>query len=681
MNKRALSIVLAMIPFVSVFAQQADSVITEFLSASVITEGNITYKVDRTTHFFSAEEVRAARNARDLVATVPNLLIDKQSNTLTTLAGKKILILINGIKSTDADLQLIPPSKIKKVDCYDVPPVRYMDMADVVLNIVTLRLDTGWNGSAYARIGQMYSHGELAISRVSGDNKLTINLGSYFNHKRKVWDEETGEFSYRLGDDEYKYEYSQKQRDWGNQYSGGVSWLNGKPDNYMLQVSMNCSFHKDRMRRERDIDFTLNGLGGVRSGEADNRISTLRPVLDVYFEKALSETDKLMVDVTATSYSNDQNALTSETGAFDDVLDLNTRKNSVIGELVWSHTKENHSFNAGYRGTVGFLRSDLAGSGVSNVRTGRQKIYGEYTSRLGSFSYRVSLGAENNLKAGDNGFSRFSFSPTLLLSYRLSPRNMLRLKFDSETLMPDIQQMSDNKILVMENFYRRGNVYVHNSNGYRSSLIYSYNIPRKLIVKADAHYNRTDGFLYDAFVEDGKAWYLETRNADYYSEAGMNMSVTCLPWKWLNIGLEFSADRQTIKEVSSNEAYSGWFFPVYLNVSAVWGNWSLACRQTFGGKMLDGLYRKGLEKVSYISLTYGWKNWQFGAQCLFPFYNDKFSAETAAIAPVRHLTRTNLRTKNHEFGITLSWFFQRGKNNYSAKNLENSDIDSGAFKF
>ncbi len=277
MNKRTLSIVLAMIPFVLVFGQQADSVITEFLSASVITEGNITYKVDRTTHFFSVEEVRNARNARDLVATVPNLLIDKQSNTLATLSGKKILILINGVKSTDADLQLIPPSKIKKVDCYDVPPVRYMDMADVVLNIVTLRLDTGWNGNAYARIGQMYSHGELAISRVSGDNKLTINLGSHFNHKRKVWDEETGEFSYGLGDDEYKYEYSQRQRDWGNQYSGGVSWLNGKPDNYMLQVSMNCSFHKDRMRRERDIDFTLNGLGGVRSGEADNRISALQP--------------------------------------------------------------------------------------------------------------------------------------------------------------------------------------------------------------------------------------------------------------------------------------------------------------------------------------------------------------------------------------------------------------------
>ena len=105
------------------------------------------------------------------------------------------------------------------------------------------------------------------------------------------------------------------------------------------------------------------------------------------------------------------------------------------------------------------------------------------------------------------------------------------------------------------------------------------------------------------------------------------------------------------------------------------------CRQTIGGKMLDGLYRKGLEKVSYLSLTYGWKNWQFGAQCLFPFYDDKYSNETVSFAPVRHVTQTNLRTKNREFGFTISWFFQRGKENHSAKSLENSDVDSGVFKF
>ena len=51
------------------------------------------------------------------------------------------------------------------------------------------------------------------------------------------------------------------------------------------------------------------------------------------------------------------------------------------------------------------------------------------------------------------------------------------------------------------------------------------------------------------------------------------------------------------------------------------------------------------------------------------------------VVPIRHLTHTNLRTKNREFGFTISWFFQRGKENNSVKSLENSDVDSGVFKF
>ena len=59
MKKSLLITIFAAVSLLPVHAQQPDSVITEILSASVITEGNITYKVDRTTHFFSAAEVKA----------------------------------------------------------------------------------------------------------------------------------------------------------------------------------------------------------------------------------------------------------------------------------------------------------------------------------------------------------------------------------------------------------------------------------------------------------------------------------------------------------------------------------------------------------------------------------------------------------------------------------------------
>ncbi len=679
--KNALLSILTCFASSLLAAQEPDSLITELLSASVITEGNISYKVDKTTHYFTSAQIQTARDARELVSTVPSLRIDRQSNTLATLSGKRILILLNGVKATDTDLLLIPAGKIRKVDYYDVPPVRYMDMADVVLNVITSRLDTGWGANAYARVGQMYSHGNVAVNRVSGNNQFTFNLSTHINQKRKVSNEETGSFSYEIGADEYVYEYFQKQRDWGNQHSAGLVWLNSRDNDYVLRVAADYSHSRDLMDRTRSIEFMLNDLKGYRTGVATNDIIASRPSVNAYYEKALSESSFLAFDVTATSYSNVQKAFTSETGSYEDMLNLDTDKNSIIGEILYSYAKGNNIFNAGYKGTFSFLRSDLEGGGVSNLKTGRNRIYGEFGSQSGAFSYRVSLGAENNAKAGMDGFSRFSFIPTAILSYRVNTRNRLRLKLDSETIMPEIQQMTDNRILIMENFYRKGNVDVHNSTGYRSSLVYSYNIPRVLVIQADMHYNYTNGYMFNSFIRENNAWYLETRNADSFSETGFNIAITYVPWPWFLIGVDASAERQTIRDKSIQGGFCHWYFPIYLDLSATWGNWNLSYHQAIGGQMLTGLYLEGLEKVSYLSLSYNWNAWRFGLQCLFPFMEDKYSNKTVTPAPVLHLTETNLMVKNHEVGFTVSWSFQSGRNKHANKNIDNADSDSGVFKF
>ena len=38
-------------------------------------------------------------------------------------------------------------------------------------------------------------------------------------------------------------------------------------------------------------------------------------------------------------------------------------------------------------------------------------------------------------------------------------------------------------------------------------------------------------------------------------------------------------------------------------------------------------------------------------------------------------------TKNHEFGLSLSWNFVKGKGKYSNKSINNSDSDTGVFEF
>ena len=669
---------------------QTDSLITRMLDAAVISDGNISYKIDRTTHFFTKEQKAQAREARDLVSGIPGLFIDQQSNSIKTTGAKNVLVLINGVKASDYELQLISPDKVRKVDYYDVPPVRYMEDADVMINVHTSRLDTGWSGNFYGRGGQMYTNARGSISYVSGNNKFTMDIGTHFNHKRKVWDTEKGLYSSILDGDDYQYDYIQKSQDWGSQYSGGISWLNAKDNDYTLQISLSMDDNLSRMERARDINLKWDDVLQKRSGLTSNKVKTLMPVAEVYFSKMLSASSTLTFDVLGTTYRNTQNAVSSETlsdgdeGGYKDIMDLDTRKSSVIGELNYLWTKGTHKLDFGYKGSYNRLQNNLMnsdGQRTSDVNTSTHRIYGEYSSRINSFSYRFSLGATGNIKSGDNGFSDIAFTPTLLLGYGFRQKHYMRLRLDSETMMPGIQQMSDNRIMIMEGFYKTGNVNARNSTRYGSQLLYAFNIPGKLALTADLHFNYTKGQLYNAFIDGGDHWMLQTQNGQYGSSSGTNVTLSYVPWKFLEISLDGSADYQTFKADAESDAVHHWFFPVYANIAAYWKGFTLAYRHTLVSQSLSGLYLEGYEKISYINLSWRRKSLSIGLQCLFPFVEDRFVSETTAASPVHHKTATNLHTKNHEFGVTLSWNFVKGKGKYSDKNINNSDSDTGVFEF
>lgn len=669
---------------------QTDSLITEILNAAVLSEGNMTYQIDRTTHFFTKEQMAKTGEARDLVSGIPGLFIDRQSNSIKTIGAENVLVLINGVKASDKELQLISPDKVRKVDYYDVPPVKYMDDAVVMINVHTSRLDTGWSGNFYGRGGQMYSNARGSLSYVSGNNKVTMDIGTHFNHKRKVWDTEDGMYSCILDGKNYLYDYIQNSQEWGSQYSCGISWLNAKDEDYTLQVSLSMQDDHSYMERYRDIYLMWGDIAQKRNGKSSDVVKSLMPVAEVYFSKIISPSSTLTFDVLGTTYRNTQTAISSESvtdgneGGYEDRMNLDTRKSSVIGEMNYLWTQGIHKLDFGYKGSFHRLQNDLlnsAGEGSSEVNTSTHRVYGEYSSRINSFSYRFSLGATGNIKSGDNGFSDIAFTPTLLLGYGFRQKHYMRLKLDSETMMPGIQQMSDNRIMIMEGFYRSGNVNVRNSTRYGSQLMYAFNIPGKLALTADLHFNYTKGQLYNAFVSSEDYWMLQTRNGLYGSESGSNVTLSYVPWDFLELSLDGTADYQTFKPDAESSAVHHWFFPVYGNITAYWKGFTLGYRHTLIGQSMSGIYLEGYEKISYVNLAWRKNRLTIGLQCLFPFVDDAFESETTSASPVLHKTSTNFRTKNRAFGLTVSWNFVKGKGKYSNKSINNSDSDTGVFEF
>lgn len=129
---------------------------SKLLSEIIVGAKRIRQNIDKRIVTFSDEQLRNAKDARDLMLNLPYLLINKISNSLTTSDGKGILILINGVKSNDSELKLIAIDKIKRVEYYDISPIRY-NVSGRVLNILTKDFDSGFSGDFYLMIGQFYS--------------------------------------------------------------------------------------------------------------------------------------------------------------------------------------------------------------------------------------------------------------------------------------------------------------------------------------------------------------------------------------------------------------------------------------------------------------------------------------------------------------------------------------------
>lgn len=654
----------------------------------VVVQGKRTVRsIDKTLYLFTKEQIEQAPDGRGLVAMLPNLRVDRTTNTLATINGKSVLILINGIRATDEELRLIPADKVRSVELYDVPPIRYMDDAEQVVNIRTRPLDTGWSGHLYGTLGQMFSNGSVALSYIRGDNRLTFNYGTHINMKRDVTDLETGHYDYQLNDDSFLYDYVREIRDWGQQHNVGLTYSLNREGNYDLQIRATANADNEKMDAAKRITLMQNAVGEACAGQLSDRTQSVVPTLDLYFAKQFGANNSLAVNLVGSCFDNQQQTHSTESGptGFDDRMDLDNRKRTLIGETVYGHRFKQASFSVGYRGHYNFLtnnlRNTLSETGErESIHTQAHRLYAEISGKARSFLYRASLGANYDVRTGRGGFHNLTFTPMLLAGYNFGDTHTLRLMYESGTQMPEMLQMSDARILIMNGLYQTGNPELENAHRQSWRLNYDLYV-RKFTLQASLFYDYTRNGLFDAYRCGEGCILCQTGNARQDVRRGGELSLNFTPWEFLRIGGSVEAAQQLFQPSKEVRPYRCWTFPVSVYVSASYKNFALDLYQKFGGTSLVGLCKTGIEKVSYISLGYTYRNLNVALQCFFPFVRDRYSNETIPTSIVRHRTDYEIRSKDHALALSLLWRFGVGRKKVSVRpELENYDNDSGLFK-
>lgn len=654
----------------------------------VVVEGSrSTRGIDRTSYTFDENQIKKAHRLHDLVATLPNLHVDRTTNSLAAVNGKSVMILLNGVKASDEDLRLIPADKIKNVEYYDVPPMRYMNDAEIVVNVRTRPLDTGWSGSIYATAGQMFSGGSASLSYVKGDNRLTVSYIPHINMKRNVKDREVSRYIYSAGGEDYRYDYTGSDCSWGDQHAVEVTYSNSRENNYDFQLKAAASVMNDNTAAEKDISFSRDGVAEQRTGGLDDKTRTVSPSLDIYFSKQVAENGTFTIDLLGSYFGNEQHTRSHESGpsGFDDDMLLDNDKKSLIGEAVYTHRFAWGDLTAGYRGHFNFLSNRLSnslsqGTVSEDINTMKHYLYGDLSGRVKSFMYRISLGGNFDSRSGDGGFRNLTFTPVVMAGYDFGKAGSLRLSYNSETLMPDIQQMSDARILIMNNFYRTGNRNLENAHRQELGLHYDFSA-RGVSLRPSMFYEYTTNSLFNSYVYDDGCVLLQTGNADMDVRRGFSLDLNYTPWEFLRIGGSVEAAQYLFRTSAGAETYRCWSWPATLYLSVFYKKFSFDYYQKFGGSFLSGLYRTGIEKVSYLSLGYSYRNLFFGLQCFFPFIKDKVTNETVSGSVVYHKTDIHMKRKDHTFALSVSWHFNKGRDKAPVlKNVENYDGDRGVFR-
>lgn len=198
----------------------------------------------------------------------------------------------------------------------------------------------------------------------------------------------------------------------------------------------------------------------------------------------MEKKNELTANVTTTFFEtngknkNNQYVLPGNSLFFQDEMNLNNKKSSLIGEVIYTHKIGLGNINTGYRFDYSHLFSDLENlKGSYNYTSNilQQRIYASIDGAKNRFMYQLNLGFTLlNSKSAITSYHRTLFNPQFILGYKLSNKSTLRFVSVVGTNVPTVTQLSNNVKMTSKDIYYSGNPNLRNEYSYTNGLLYNF---------------------------------------------------------------------------------------------------------------------------------------------------------------------------------------------------------------
>ena len=429
-------------------------------------------------------------------------------HSVSSVDGKSVKILINGVPSTATDLSIISPSNIAKIDYYTQPPVQYSNMGlGAVINVMT---KTNENG------GIIGLNTQNAVTTGFGNNTVNFkyNFGNsqvgvtyninYRNYNKRILDES---LQYFIDDEEYRKEKTGKESPYAyEEQMAEISLNNAKADNYVFSTKLSLKSLNRRRSSVQDI-MTYSAAGTKQLiGESSDKDKYIRPVLDMYFNKSFNKKHEITLNAVGTYYNSDYKynyrELFGDISDFETATDISTDKYSFIGDAMYSLNLKSSQLFVGTRYMYNNNRQKNI-AGPNRIETNEVYSYMGATGMLGqNVNYNVSVGVNHNVFATlDNERYTFTyFRPQLSIGYFIDESSDLMLNYEVNTQTPTISNLTYNPYYKDPHYIYVGNPNLKPGNIHNVSLSY-YKGFKKFVINPEIGYSYANDAIAPLFIQ------------------------------------------------------------------------------------------------------------------------------------------------------------------------------------
>ncbi|PJJ67731.1 outer membrane beta-barrel protein [Chryseobacterium geocarposphaerae] len=698
-NKRYFTVILALMA-TGMFAQTNENKISDnavdTIKAKEIQEVLIKAQKkkqfsDHANYTFDKEALEKARHSKDLLITLPELQLDPISNTVISIKGGRILFLINGVEATDNQIKSVAPTNVVRVEYFDIPPARYLQRADTVVNIITKNPEVGY--SFGADLTSAFTTGFVNGSAYGGYTKGKNDFGLEYTINLRDYNNRIVDKTYEYDLNQIHYRSAEQQKDhFGYTYQNiGLRYSNTDSGKYVFQAKLNMILNSSFLKGTGQSIFTMNNNDELHHTVHNSNSNYTNPTLDLYYSKNIGKKDELSLNVIGSYFNTKSYQFDHEwkvgnyTDIFNNDMNLKAKQTGIVGEIAHVHNFEKGKLSSGYRVSNTSIDNDLVnllGAAKYSVNYLEQYLYTEYSGKKDKLSYRLGIGlTQIHNKSAQITQDDWAPTPKVVLSYELPKNQFLRFVTQYTSQSPFASALSSNVVQVVPNIVQKGNPYLKTQHVFKNSLIYSFS-SKYFDLNTTFFYNIADKYFAQFYQLDPETegYALTYENAESYSEKGVQISGSIKPFgnSLLVLKTYIAPTATKLTSVNGTE-YTRNFVRNNFALISQYKNFSAYYQFNIPVFSLNGSFLTKDENQSHFLIAYQHRSWTFTTGMYWVGTPSKYYTKSLPGDWVAYTNKTNIYNNKNMFVLGLSYDFSSGKKLQIQKKLNNSTAPASTF--